>query len=281
FEIFRYNTTPPGFAQITDTTGGSFGNQVPSISGDGRRIAFYSDRDLVPGGNADANLEIFLHEDTTNSFTQVTNTIGGSGNFNPSISADGTHIAFLSDRDITGGNADGSFEIFLYDVTANNFKQVTNVITATNQAPSINGDGTRIAFASDGNMTAGNSDGNFEIFLYNTATDSFTQVTDTTGGTNANQQPSISDDGKRIAFVSNRFSGGNPDGNGEIFLYDNATGGIAQITFTTLYPLGNSQPLISGDGKRITFVSFHDLVAGGNSDGNGEIFLFDTTANSF
>jgi len=46
----------------------------------------------------------------------VTNTssVGfGGGNFAPSINAAGTRIVFESNRNLTGGNADGNFEIFL------------------------------------------------------------------------------------------------------------------------------------------------------------------------
>jgi Tol biopolymer transport system component len=53
--------------------------------------------------------------DTTAGFTQVTTTTGGA-NDEPSINADGTRIAFRSDRDITGGNADNNFEIFLASI---------------------------------------------------------------------------------------------------------------------------------------------------------------------
>ncbi|MBW2306152.1 MAG: PD40 domain-containing protein [Deltaproteobacteria bacterium] len=99
------------FTQITSTTGGS--STAPSINADGTRIAFASDMDFT-GGNADGNWEIFLFDATTGTFTQITNTTGGGqANFSPSINADGTRIAFYSDRDLTGGNADGNREIFL------------------------------------------------------------------------------------------------------------------------------------------------------------------------
>ncbi len=44
--------------------------------------------------------------------TQITNSTG-SGSRGSSISSDGTRIAFDSDSDLTGGNADGNYEIFL------------------------------------------------------------------------------------------------------------------------------------------------------------------------
>ena len=268
-EIFLNDTTTNSFTQVTNTTGGSFSNQEPSLNGDGTRIAFLSNRDLT-GGNPDGNVEIVLYDTTTNSFTQVTNTTGGS-NRSPVISSDGTRIAFDSDGDFTGGNADGDFEIFLYDTTTNSFTQITNTIGGANITPSINSDGTRIAFTSNRNLTGGNGDSNPEIFLCDTTTNSFTQVTNTTVGNNF--QPAINSGGTRIAFLSTSFSV-----DSEVFLFDSTTGGISQITFSTGRVI--NEPSINSDGTRIAFGSDRDFT-GGNADGNHEIFLFDTTTNSF
>ena len=109
----------PTVTQITNTTLKQSFNV--SINAVGTRIAFHSNADLTPGapGNADGNQEIFLFDTTTGLFTQITNTTV-SANFDPSINADGTRIAFTSGSDLTPGNpgnADGNNEIFLVDTT--------------------------------------------------------------------------------------------------------------------------------------------------------------------
>jgi len=229
-EIFLFDTTTGLFTQITATTGGL--NNDPSINAAGTRIAFVSSEDLTPGspGNPDGNTEIFLFDTTTGLFTQITATTGGGGNGAPSINAAGTRIAFLSNRDLTPGspgNADGNNEVFLFDTATGLFTQITATTGGGNSAPSINAAGTRIAFASDHDLTPGspgNADGNNEIFLFNTTTGLFTQITATTGGTNI--APSINAAGTRIAFLSNRDltpgSPGNVDGNFEIFVASQA-----------------------------------------------------------
>ena len=74
--------------------------------------------------------------------------------------------------------------------------------------PAISQDGSHIAFASTDNPLGTNDDGNSEIFLYRSS--DLIQVTDTSAEDNAqrlsqgNFQPSISDDGRFIAFSSNR-----------------------------------------------------------------------------
>ncbi len=221
-------------------------------------------------------------------FTQITNSTTGE-NWIPSINADGARIAFWSTSDLTGGNGDGNFEIFLFDANAPapGITQITDTTAGSNEWPSINADGTRIAFRSDRDLTGGNADGNFEIFLFdaNNPGAGFTQITDTEGGGpfDTNIFPSINADGTRIAFDSSRdLTGGNADGNREIFLFDaNAPApGITQITDSApgfgLYN-GNLASSINADGTRIAFTSDRDLT-GGNADRNPEIFLFDASA---
>ena len=235
-DIFLW-TQGLGIAQITT---GVFGSHEPSINADGTRIAFDSSRDLTPGspGNADGNQEIFLWT-SGSGFTQITNSTGGD-NFRPSINADGTRIAFDSDRDLTGGNADGNLEIFLW-TSGSGITQITNTTGGSNLWPSINADGTRIAFDSSRDLTGGNPDGNHEIFLW-TSGAGFTQITSSTAGYNG--AAFINADGTRIAFVSNKDltpgSPGNADGNYEIFLASGASASIptlselAQIVLVTL-----------------------------------------------
>jgi uncharacterized repeat protein (TIGR01451 family) len=263
-EIFLYDAVSNIITQVTFTTVSFSSN--PSINGDGTRIAFQSFSN-VTGNNSDNNGEIFLYDAVSNTITQVTSTTVGN-NGSPSISGDGTRIAFTSSSDLTGENSDGNTEIFLYDAVSNIITQVTFTDVGFNSAPSINGEGTRIAFVS-GEFPAGNPDGNTEIFLYDSITSGIAQITFTTGGGNGN--PSINGDGMRIAFLSSRnMTAENSDGNTEIFLYDATTSSFTQVTDTTART--NFDPSINADGTRIAFSS--DGYANlGNADGNTEIFL--------
>ena len=280
FEIFEYNTEPGSFTQITNSTAEmAFVNFDLSLSGDGTRIAFLSILNLT-GGNADGNGEIFFFDAATNGFTQVTDTTGFGGNSDLALSDEGTRLAFRSSYDLTGGNPDGNQEILLYNTQTGSFTQLTNTTGINNFNPAISGNGSRIAFESLHNLTGGNPDGNFEIFIYDTQAGSLTQVTDSTGGFNS--PTSLNDAGTRIAFQSKcNLTGDNADLNTDIFLYD-STSGIAQVTNTTgeAAYFANFAASISGDGTRIAFLSNRDLT-GGNADGNDEIIIYDTQAGSF
>jgi Tol biopolymer transport system component len=225
--------------------------------------------------------------------TQITNTTV-TQNFDVSINADGTRIAFHSAADLAPwmpGNADGNQEIFLFDTTTGLFAQITNTTVSLNVDPSINANGTRIAFTSSADLTPGNpgnADHNNEVFLYDTTSGVFTQITNTTGGflTTFNGVPSINAAGNRVAFASTHDltpgSPGNADRSREIFLFDTTSGVLTQIT----HGVGTEDsmnPSINAGGTRIAFESTSDLAPGspGNADGNREIFVFDTTSGLF
>jgi uncharacterized repeat protein (TIGR01451 family) len=266
-EIFLKELATAAFTQVTNTTRGfTFG---ASINGDGSRLALDFSDDLT-GGNPDLSAEIFLYDAATANLTQISSSTAFS-RF-PSISVDGTRIAFRSFGNLTGDNADGNSEIFLYDRATAELTQITNVTAGGSDAASLSADGGRFAFYSTANLTGSNADGNSEIFLYDMASAAFTQITNSTAG--FNQLPSLSADGGRIAFLATaNLTGGNADGNAEIFLYDAATANLTQITNAAA---GFSQfPSISGDGTRVAFSSTADLTAG-NADGSEEIFVYDT-----
>ena len=300
-EIFLYDTTTGAFTQITNTTGGpTTANQNPDISGDGSRIVFRSNRDLTPGspGNADGNVQIFLYDIGTSTFTQITNSsdednVGAAGS--PKLNANGTRIVFSSNSDLvpgSPGNADGNQEIFLYDTTTSTLSQITNSTgdsSEANTSPGIDGSGTRIAFRSNRDLipdTPGNADNNGEIFLYDTTTATLTQVTSSTGfeGTPFDRTVAISAGGARIVFVSTADltpgSPGNADANGEIFLYDITTGTLTQVTNTSTVSDNSLLPSINAAGTMIAFGSRADLTPGspGNADNNVEVFVYDVTA---
>jgi Tol biopolymer transport system component len=269
-EIFLYDIRTASLTQVTNTSE-IFGFPGLAINYDGSRLAFLSYLD-VTGDNPDVNEEVFLYDSTTGDISQITFTTGGFHK-NLEMSADGTRLAFASNLDPTGGNPERNAEIFLYNIPTASYTQVTDT-TESGFAfveVALSDDGSRIAFPSSHNLTGQNVDRNPEIFFYDAQTLGITQVTNTTGLVTLGSPPAISGDGTRIAFSSTAdLTGGNSDGNRELFLYDIPARGLSQVTDTTS---GYSNfPAINADGTRIAFLSTADLT-GSNSDGNSEVFL--------
>jgi uncharacterized repeat protein (TIGR01451 family) len=280
-DFFGPNPVPP-----TDITNSPVGiNNEPAFNRDGMRLAFWSTADLV-NNNADGNIELFVAEMDDSggiSFTQVTSSTGsilGGFNLSPSMDDSGNRVVFFSDRNLSGHNPDNNFEIFLYDVTSPiTLRQVTSSTKGFSILPDLSGNGQWVAFASDGNFTKQNPDGNTEIFRAHLApngTVTFMQVTNTPGG--INDQPKINYDGTRIAFVSTfNYTGQNADNNREVFVAAIGPGGAVTITQVTNTSSGTTgDPAIDASGTRVAFVSDRDPTGGNGNPGQlREVFYAD------
>ncbi|MCE4557396.1 hypothetical protein [Pelomonas cellulosilytica] len=151
--------------------------------------------------------------------TGVTTAVGprGSSFERPALSADGSSLFFTGDFDPLGQNADHNTEIFRYDIGTQNLQQVTHTTSGNFSGVTASGDGSRIAFTTDANLTGGNADGSLEVFVYDLLADSFQQVTDTLGS--FSMSAALSEDGRTIAFVSNmNIDGRNPSGASQVFV---------------------------------------------------------------
>ncbi|MEM7009180.1 MAG: hypothetical protein AAF462_08615 [Thermodesulfobacteriota bacterium] len=272
-EIFLYDVNTDTFMQATDTTGDN--NLSPTMSSDGSLVVFTSENDIT-GDNADGSREVFLLDTETLAIDQLTDTTGGGAFVSrfPIINSDGTHIAFVSNRDHTGENPDGNPEVFLFDIDTLSFIQITDTtVISHNLRAGISADGTMVSFQSLGDLTGANADLSQELYLYNANTDVITQVTDSTDSTvSSNRNPAFSPDGSLIVFDSNLdLTGDNPDGSLEIFLYDILADSTTQITMTNS---NSNLPRFSPDGNTIIFASLADIT-GGNPGNSREIFLYD------
>lgn len=211
---------------------------------------------------------------------QITDTPAGALNQLPTINGDGILITFNSNFNITGGNADGTVEVFLFDTETNMFTQITdspfvNIFTGS-FSPVISTGGTRIAINSNASLV-GMSDGNRELFYFDLNTNMFTQVTNGPNVPGSNcEVHDINADGTRISFACPQdINGGNGDpASTEIFLFDTVTMMFTQITDTT-FPVSNLGNSINADGTLVAFDCTGDLT-GMNADGSREIFLYNT-----
>src|SRR5262249_16255562 len=134
---------------------------------------------------------------------------------------------------------------------------------------SINANGTRIAFISNGDFTGLNKARNFVPFLFDTRT-GFGQIGLISQATLGQLLPtyvSMDAAGTRIAYViAGNFV------RPTLFLDDLSQRMTIPIVLprSADSPFGIQQPSISANGTRIAFVSDDDLETGGNADHNRE-----------
>jgi uncharacterized protein (TIGR03437 family) len=215
------HTTPDG-----PSSRASDGNFQPSISDDGRVVAFTSDRDLT-GENPDANSELFVYETAASRFTQLTDTSGAAGARDAKLSGDGSSVAFVRD-DAPAGASTPRLALVLCRLGTKTFLTLGDNVArlALGPARAVSDDGTRVVYAAE---TAPNTT---QVFLYdgrNGATRQLTRL-----GSRVADVPldaTISGDGSRVAFATRRsVVGGNTDGGVELYLYDLPTNQLARVT---------------------------------------------------
>jgi len=187
---------------------------------------------------------------------RVTNTPDETINLNPTISGDGKRIAFESSADLAATGAGATLRVITAEVSSQpSFKELS---PTRGPAPALSQTGTRAAFASTGDPFGENRDGNSEIFFHDGSR--LRQLTNTLADDPSQRTsqgcfaPSLSDDGRLVAFASNRdLAGANPDRNSEVFLLDTQTQTITQLTSSAGAP-GARDAKLSGDGSRVAYV---------------------------
>jgi Tol biopolymer transport system component len=152
----------------------------------------------------------------------------------PSLSPDGTKIAFESNRD-------GDYEIFVMDVDGTDLVKLTTN-TAVDQAAVWSPDGTKIAFVSN------RASNNYDVWTMNADGTNHVRLTTVVS---PDGSPTWSPDGTRIAFTSSR------DKDEEIFVMN--ANGSAQVQLT-VNNRRDISPAWSPNGMRIAFSSNRDAT---------------------
>lgn len=281
-EIFYFDGE--SLRQVTDTKPADAarrvrdGNSPPSISDDGRTLAFSSNRDLA-GLNTDANLEIFTYDTTTGQFAQLTNSSGVVGASDAKISGDGSRVAYIFDAGIfdagaPGGEASVRRQLNVIDLRSGVSRLLVGDVSGLALAPgrAISDDGTRVVYAA---MTTPNAT---QIFLHDGRNDLLRQLTSLGArATDVPLHPTISGDGSRVAFATRRsVVGGNPDASVELYVYDIPTQNFARVTNA---PAGATAEVVSSldDAGMIVAFSFprvlSDPVSLADYSNNSEIYV--------
>jgi hypothetical protein len=149
--------------------------------------------------------------------------------------------------------------------------------------PSVSGDGRYVVFTSGAtNLVSDDHNNTFDIFIRDRVNGRTTRISKGINDTESNgysSRPSISDDGRFVAYTSSATNLVEDDTNGmqDIFIYNREDGVTTRIGGPDGGQAngGSNYPEISGDGGYVVFMSgATNLVAGGTNSG-GHIFLYD------
>jgi Tol biopolymer transport system component len=288
-DIFLRHSGGPIFRLTAPTgNGDDVGGSAPSISADGARVAFQSSNQQLIAGDDNGLSDVFLWRG--NSIRRLSEDLGGAeaNGFSdqPAIAGGGGFVAYRSEATnlVAGSDAVATADVF---VTA--LSGVTQRVSLAlggaqpngdSEDPALSGNGELVAFRSAAsNLVPGDGNGRDDIFVYDRnrgATERVSVASDGAEGTAHAVQPSISSDGRFVAFASldTALTPGDINNVVDIFVHDR------QTDVTTRVSRRPGSPFSAGDESFAPSISAHGCFVAFETDGGGTFVPDDTNGAS-
>lgn len=290
----------PGTVRVSVAADGSQADnrsKQPSMSVDGRYIAFVSDATNLVEGDDNEVSDIFVRDMAMGTVTRVSvSSAGVEGNgasYWPFISADGRYVTFTSEADnLVDADTNGFGDVFLHDMKTST-TELISVATDGQSAnelsfwPSVSEDGRYVAFMSNASdLISVDINNTWDIFLRDRKAGTTSLASFAYDHTQTNSQseyPMISANGRYIAFASDATNIVSDDTNGyrDVFEYDRVTGKTMRVSLssdgtqtdngTQMFALS-----ISANGKYVAFASLATTLVPDDTNAAWDIFVHDS-----
>lgn len=309
--VFAHDLQTSQTVLISHSSGGVEGNAKSDradVSGDGRFVTFYSDASNLIANDFGGVRDIFAYDrdpDNNGTFDEgngvmgrvSVSSAGAAGNDDcgrPSISGDGRFVEFHSAADnLVANDTNNAQDEFVHDrltgmttrMSVNSMGEQAAGLGPTSNRVSLSADGRYAAFSSDADdLVPSDTNGFEDIFVRDRATGATVRISvDSFGiqGNGTSGRPSISADGRFVAFASDAYNlvgddeppfdpdfcqdcmgvrdvfvhDRDPDANG---LFDEGNGVTTRVSLSTIGVPADADathPAISGDGRHVAFRS--------------------------
>jgi len=272
----------------------------PSISADGRYVAFTSQATNLVADDTNGEVDVFVRDRETRTTRLVS--VAGNGdqangpNVSPSISADGQHVAFETyASNLVPGDTNSRVDVLVRDLVLQATSRVS-VDSAGEQgddastSPAISADGLYVVFVSYATNLGDGEDTNgvHDVYVRDRLANETSRVSVGQGNSEANGEslsPSISVHGRFVAFHSFASNLVADDTNGafDVFVRDLATN---ETSRESVGPGGRQVhfyesrfPDISAHGRYVAFESRGTRLVAGDTNKAQDIFVRDRLAN--
>jgi len=297
YDVFVHDRVLGTTTRVSVGPGGSEADRAsssPSISADGRLVAFWSQAGNLVAGDTNGFNDVFVHDRLLGTTTRVSVGPGGTqGNFAshlPAISGDGRWVAFESDADtLVAGDTNHERDVFVHDLQT---RTTTRVSVAQGGAqgnsgsrfPDISVTGRWVAFESEAsNLLPGDTNAEWDVFVVDRQTGTVTRASVGPGGAQgagASHDAAVSADGRWVTFQSTADNLVADDTNYsmDVFAYDGLTGTTARVSLGRGVAQANAfsyAPAISADGRLVAFFSVASNLVDGDTNGLLDVFVRD------
>jgi hypothetical protein len=254
------------------------GNSVaPAISADGQKVAFVSYATNLAGADANGAVQdVYIWSAATPTAgvqlvsKSTTGVQGNAASFEPTLSGNGSVVAFTTYANNLAGTVAGTINsnVVRRDLTNNINTLISTAAGTSNEGdfgsshPSLSEDGIRLAFWSyASNLVAGDTNGLWDIFVYDATAGTKTLVSYINGGGVRNQgsesasrivTPTISGNGRYVAYSTTATNEVSGDTNAvqDVFVVDTQTQNVVRASVTTAGVQGNADSPID-QGERV------------------------------
>jgi hypothetical protein len=317
-DLFVRDVTAGTTALVSVNTSGTGGGNLDSTNAvmtpDGRYVAFVSAASNLVAGDTNNTDDVFVRDLVagTTTLVSVNNSgtiandasgVNGWGNTdNPAISKDGRYVAFTSWASNLTGGVTHTLAIFVRDLVNQTTTEVSVSPTGDQpngacQDPLMTPDGNSVVYSSGAtNLVSpalgGGNGGN--LFVHDQSAGTTTLVTVNSAGTDSEKgsssSPTITSDGRYVAFVSNaeNLVAKDGDNQADVFVRDLGAKTTTLVSThdpnlpsltgngpTDLLPVSSQLPQVSTDGRYTVFTSAADNLVPGDANGKTDVFVAD------
>jgi Tol biopolymer transport system component len=281
----------------------------PSVSNDGRYIAYTSEYGKLVVGDSNQAADVFRFDREKG--TSILVSVGSQGGTpsgasgQPSISSDGSKVAFTSEGgdSIVSENTGPGLQVYLRDITAKTTERISGApgggsggapANGAAEAPSISADGRYVAFESTAGNLVGALDGGVSQVYRQTGLTEIVSV-DSNGAPSrdGSGQAAISRDGRMVAFASMTMNlvvaaplGAVPSvrlaavalRNGEVYIRDMVAGETALVSVGLSGGGAGARslgPVVAGNGRYVAFYSNAQTLVDGDTGRTVDVFIRD------
>ena len=302
-DVFIYDRTNGTLERVSQGVGGKQtdgDSQRPTLTADGRFVAFWSAAENLVDNDSNQVTDCFLHDRQTHTTVRVDvgpADLQANGECaRPVVSGDGKLVAFesaatnLEKPTVLGKSTDTNKtkDVFVRDLIANTTTRVSVSTdgkqgTGDSVRPSISASGRFVAFQTEAALQSDDTNKKTDVYLHDLETKETSRVSIGPGGAEGNAgsfSPSLSADGGLLSYWSNasNFVPGDSNKVGDVFVFNFSDGSTTRISVGPEDEGGDgmsSDPSMSPDGRYVAFWSAATNLVSDDTNGKRDIFLVD------
>ena len=294
YQVFVRDRVARVTTRISSKINGNQGtddSDAPSLSYDGRYVAFESDSPGLVTADTNESTDVFVRDRYLGSTRRVSVDAAGAqvenGGESPSIDGTGTVVAFTSSDELVPNDTNVWEDVYARNLATNTMQLVSRgsggaPANGSSRSPVVSANGRYVAFVSSATNLDGLADTNgaSDVFIRDLWTGTTVRASRSSTVALAHGDsgaPSISGDGQFVSFesIAPDLVGNDTNGVMDTFVFDRTTGANSRVSTDQLgaqLPEGGSGAVLSSDGRSVTFCS-DAQIPGQTPAADGQLYV--------